>query len=205
MSNNLEAWFGGSLADLAEKAGNRLNEVEETIRQCELKSDNAIQKVEELKEKLKLFEESQNKTNDKINKRIHFLENDLITNIISRLEKLESKAKRKCIDALPVRHNISSTEDVDYVKSESQKTQDKNALKQNVDDEKPKPQKTQDKNAPKQNVDDEKPKPQKMQDENVHQENDSLNEKIAKDRVTEQKRMKALRMLDELSVVSGTQ
>lgn len=87
--STLESLFGGSLAELAEKAGTRLIEVEQMIKNCEAKSENAIQVSQELKGKFdmifSLFE--------KINDRLDVLENTIIPKITVRLDNLESTSK----------------------------------------------------------------------------------------------------------------
>lgn len=159
MSTSLETLFGGSLIDLAEKAGTRLNEAEQRIQNCDDKSEYALQNVTQLEVKIKTMIDLL----DKINLRFDMFENEITT----RLDKLEYNQSRK------------QTETKEYIKeSKSVSKRDENVNKDTSKEQK------------------------EQQVRDGHVKNDLLNKKVNRDKDFERGKMKALRMLDELSVVS---
>ena len=196
MTTPLESLFGGSLLDLAEKAGTRLNEAEERIQNCEKKSENAIQNVSQLESKLQII------TNllDKMNSRFDMFENDVVASITTRLDKQEEyiqylKQKYKKETVKEPSKNDCKQESVRESKSDDTQefvNESKSDYKQEF------LTKSDGKQVENVNKHDLK----NDQERDRHIKNDLLNKKVRKDKDLEQGKMKALRMLDELSVVS---
>lgn len=173
MTTSLESFFGGSLVDLAEKAGTRLHEAEQRIKDCEMKSESAIQNVKPLEMKIQTIVD----LFDKLNSRFDVLENDVIAKISTRLDKLESIQRSKHTDKKESTETNSDTkkELVKESKIESKQVE---------------------------NVNNGDSKNREEGGKHLCVENDLLNKKVKDDKDLEQRKMKALRMLDELSVVS---
>ena len=181
MSSSLETLFGGSLIDLAEKAGTRLNEAEQRIQNCENKSENALQNVTQLEVKIKTMVDLL----EKINLRLEMFENDVVTKITTRLDKLEYK------------QSCTQTETKEYVK-ESKKDGKQEYVKESKNDDKQ--EHVKESKSVSNRVENKDTSKEQLGDEHVK--NDLLNKKVKRDKDFEQGKMKALRMLDELSVVS---
>jgi hypothetical protein len=171
MSNGLESLFGGSLVDLAEKAGTRLNEAEQRIQNCESKSEYALENVAQIEVNIKKMID----LIEKINLRFDMFENDVVTKITARLDKLEYN--KSC-----------RTETKEYVK-ESKNNEKEESVKELKSDSKQV-----------ENVNKDTSNDKQVRDEHVK--NDLLDKRVKRDRYSEQSKMKALCMLDELSVVS---
>lgn len=175
MTTALESFFGGSLVDLAEKAGTRFHEAEQRIKDCEMKSESAIQNVKPLEMKIQTIVD----LFDKLNSRFDVLENDVIAKINTRLDKLESIQRSKHTD----KKELMSTETNSDTKKELVKES-----------------KIESKQV--ENVNNGDSKNREEGGKHLCVENDLLNKKVKDDKYLEQRKMKALRMLDELSVVS---
>ena len=196
MTTPLESLFGGSLVDLAEKAGTRLNEAEQRIQNCEKKSENAIQNVSQLEIKLQAIIDLL----DKMNSRFDMFENDIVAKVTTRLDKLE-----EYIQYLKQKDNKETVKEPSKSngKKESVRESKSDDTEESVNESKSDfKQEFLTKSDGKQVENVNKHDLKNYQERDRHIKNDLLNKKVRKDKDLEQGKMKALCMLDELSVVS---
>lgn len=198
MTTSLESLFGGSLIDIAEKAGTRLNEAEQRVQNCEKKSENAIQNVSQLEIKLQTIIDLL----DKMNSRFDLFENDVVARVNTRLDKIEEYIqylKQKYNKELVKEPSKSDGKKESVRESKSDDTRE--SVNESKSDSK---QEFLTKSDGKQVENVNKHDLKNDQERDRHIKNDLLNKKVRKDKDLEQGKMKALRMLDELSVVSDS-